>query len=58
MGSSSNARSGVSYNATVAHLRRVLGGFVPGYGDAQLSNGHTRSTCLRRSYRRLSLLVR
>jgi hypothetical protein len=37
MGSSSNARSGVSYNATVAHLRRVLGGFVPGYGDAQLS---------------------
>ena len=25
------------YDATVAHLRRVLGGFAPGYGDAQLS---------------------
>ena len=37
MSSSSNARTGASYDATVARLRRVLGGFAPGYGDAQLS---------------------
>ena len=37
MGSSSNARTGSSYDATVAHLRRVLGGFAPDYGDAQRS---------------------
>lgn len=37
MSSSSNARAGARYDATVAHLRRVLGGFAPGYGDAQRS---------------------
>ena len=37
MSSSSNAENGGSYEATVAHLRRVLGGFAPGYGDAPLS---------------------
>ena len=37
MSSSSNARTGSSYDATVAHLRRVLGGFAPDYGDAQRS---------------------
>ena len=38
MGSSSNARTGASYDpATVARLRRELGGFAPGYGDAELS---------------------
>jgi hypothetical protein len=37
MSSSSNARTGSSYDATVAHLRRVLGGFAPDYGHAQRS---------------------
>lgn len=37
MSSSSNAENGGSYEATVAHLRRVLGGFAPGYGDTPLS---------------------
>ncbi|HEX3958319.1 MAG TPA: hypothetical protein VHZ03_17110 [Trebonia sp.] len=37
MSSSSNARTGSSYDATVAHLRRVLGGFAPDYGDVQRS---------------------
>jgi hypothetical protein len=37
MSSSSNARTGASYDATVSHLRRVLGGFAPDYGDAQRS---------------------
>ena len=37
MSSSSNAKNGATYDATVAHLRRVLGGFAPGYGNATLS---------------------
>jgi hypothetical protein len=37
MSSSSNAENGGSHKATVAHLRRVLGGFAPGYGDTPLS---------------------
>jgi hypothetical protein len=37
MSASSNAEDGGSYAATVAHLRRVLGGFAPGYGEAPLS---------------------
>src|SRR5262245_34790874 len=37
MSSSSLARTGSKYEATVAHLRRVLGGFAPDYGDAQRS---------------------
>ena len=37
MSSSSNARSGPKYEATVAHLRRVLGGFSPSYDESQLS---------------------
>jgi hypothetical protein len=38
MSSPSNVRTSASYKATVAHLRRVLHGFAPGYGDAQLSD--------------------
>jgi hypothetical protein len=37
MSSSSNARTGTSYDATVARLRQVLGGFAPEYDDAQRS---------------------
>lgn len=37
MNPSSNEQNGSGYDATVAHLRRVLVGFAPGYGDAQLS---------------------
>ena len=37
MSSSSNARTGAGYDAAVARLRRELGGFALGYGDAQLS---------------------
>lgn len=38
MSSSPNPRTGADYEATVAHLRRVLHGFAPGYDDAQLSD--------------------
>jgi hypothetical protein len=34
MSSSSNTPAGASYDATVAHLRQVLGSFAPGYGEA------------------------
>jgi hypothetical protein len=27
-----------SYEETVVHVRRMLGGFAPGYDDAQLSD--------------------
>ena len=37
MNSSSAPGTGTSYEATVAHLRRVLVGFVSHYGDTQLS---------------------
>lgn len=37
MSPSSDAQNGWGYDATVAHLGRVLGGFAPGYGDARLS---------------------
>jgi hypothetical protein len=38
MSSPTDARTSASYDATVvAHVRRVLHGFAPGYGDTQLS---------------------
>jgi hypothetical protein len=36
MSSLSTAQSGASYEATVAHVRRVLNGFTPDYGGARL----------------------
>jgi hypothetical protein len=38
MSSSSAGPLRFSYEETVVHVRRMLGGFAPGYGDAQLSD--------------------
>jgi hypothetical protein len=39
MSSSSNARTGASYDATIANLRRVLGGFDLGTAAAKNRDG-------------------
>src|SRR5580693_5268896 len=48
MSSSSNARSGPKYEATAAHLRKVLDGFSTAFDDTQLS-GHAYEFSVPRS---------